>query len=392
MATSSLTTTSSEHPECEMRIPLAEPNIGPGERESVDKCLADGWVSTAGPYVPRFERAFADYIGAEDAVAMVNGTCALQVALRLVGVHPDDPVIVPALTFIASATPVAHIGARVVPVDVCQDTACLDAAKLGDALSKLQAQGTPAKAIVAVHLYGHPADMDAIGEMADRYGVPVVEDATESLGAKYRGRHTGVIGDIGCFSFNGNKIMTTGGGGMLVSRREGVVERARHQINQARTDTFEFDHDEIGYNFRLTSLQAALGMAQLRRMGEFLASKRRSTAFYAEHLTHVPGLTVLGEVGDVLRNAWMPVVLIDPADFGADARGLIRRLADRDIESRPLFKPLHLMPMFDGSGELEQSEWLWRHGLNLPASTNITDEQLKTVVSAVRDIHAECAR
>lgn len=179
---------------------------------------------------------------------------------------------------------------------------------------------------------------------------------------------------------------------MLVSHREGVVERARHQINQARADTFEFDHDEIGYNFRLTSLQAALGMAQLRRMGEFLASKRRSTAFYAEHLADVPGLTVLSEVGDVLRNAWMPVVLIDPADFGADARGLIRRLADRDIESRPLFKPLHLMPMFDGSGKLEQSEWLWRHGLNLPASTNITDEQLKTVVSAVRDIRAECAR
>ena len=306
MAGSSRTTMSSEDPKCDMRIPLSVPNIGPAERESIDKCLADGWVSTAGPYVPRFEKDFADYLGVDDAVAVVNGTCAIQLALRLVGVQPGDPVIVPDLTFIASATPVAHIGARVVPVDVRRDTLCLDAVKLEAVLSKLESQGTPAKAIVAVHLYGHPADMDAIGAAAGRHGVPVVEDAAESLGSKYRGRHTGVIGDVGCFSFNGNKIITTGGGGMLVSRREGLVERARHQINQARADALEFDHDEIGYNFRLTSLQAALGIAQLRRMDEFLAAKRRTAAFYAARLAHVPGLTVLGEVGDVCRNAWMP--------------------------------------------------------------------------------------
>lgn len=379
----------SSDPAVPVTIPLAIPNVGPSEQAMVDECLASGWVSTAGPYVRRFEERFARAIGVDDAVSVVNGTSAIQLALRVLGVGAGDTVIVPDLTFIATANPVLHAGAEPVLLDVDERSLALDPQRLDEALKALRRDGRAAKAVIVVHLYGRCAPVQELLSICREHGAALIEDAAESLGSRLADRSTGTVGDVGCFSFNGNKILTTGGGGMLVARDAALLRRARHLSTQARTDPVEFDHDEAGYNWRLPSTAAALGIAQLDRLEEFVRAKRRVQEFYRDALADVPGLKVLDEQAPGNCNFWMPVVLVDAERFGCDSKALIRRLGQAGIQARPLFKPLHLLAMFDAFGQYPVSTRLWETGLNLPCSTNVTDRQLETVVEAIRQISRE---
>lgn len=306
-----------------IRIPLDAPNIGELEKEYVLRALESGYVSSVGPLVTEFEKHFGTWIGVPHAVATVNGTAAIHLALRLLGIGPGDEVIVPALTFIATTNPVVYVGATPVVVDVDPVTWNIDPDEVEKAVTGRTC------AVIPVHLYGNPADMSRLMNIARRYGLYVIEDAAEALGATYDGRHVGTFGDIGIFSFNGNKVITTGGGGMLVTNDPDLAARARLLINQGRAaGAKDYEHPEIGYNYRLTNIQAALGLAQMERLEQLLAAKRRHADLYRKVLRDVPGLEWQQELpeGKGRSSWWMFSALVD-ADFsGRDRNTVAQRL------------------------------------------------------------------
>lgn len=358
----------------EFRILLDAPNIGELEKEYVMHALESGYVSSVGPMVTEFEECFAAYVGARYAVAMVNGTAALHLALRLLGIGPGDEVIVPALTFIATVNPVVYVGATPVVVDVDPLTWNIDPYEV----EKVVTDRT--RAIIPVHLYGNPADMHRIIELAREYGIYIVEDATEALGATYKGQHVGTFGDIGVFSFNGNKVITTGGGGMLVTSNPVLVSRARLLVNQGRAPgAIEYEHLEIGYNYRLTNLQAALGLAQMERLPEFLSTKRRNAALYRELLQNKPGLEWQHELEEAVSNWWLFSVLIDPDNFGVNRNAVREKLVAAGIQVRPLFMPLTKQPSYKhyGLNGCPKAESLHKNGLNLPSTSFLTAEDIR---------------
>lgn len=364
-------------PERRTFIPIAEPSLGEREIELVSDAVRSGWVSSIGEYVTAFETELASRCGVAHAVATSNGTTALHLALAVAGIGPDDEVIVPSLTFVATAAAVRYVGASPVLADSDPAHWCVDPDDLASRI-------TPrTRAIVAVDLYGHPADMDALAEIASEHDLVLVEDAAESLGADYRGRPAGGLGLLGVLSFYGNKLITTGEGGAVLTDDPALAERARLLRDHAMDPNRRYWHGEIGFNYRITNMQAALGVAQLERLDEFLARKREIATVYRAGLDGLPGVTVQEEADWARSSWWMTTLRIDPA-HGVDRDELATRLRADGVDSRPAFVPLHLLPHLQQDGTLPIAEAVGAEGLSLPSSTSLTDSELEYVIGSVR--------
>ena len=388
MSTTGLKSTQFEPgaPASEGMIPLCVPKIRGNEWKYIKECLDTNWVSSVGAFVDRFERGLAEYVGTKYAVATCNGTAALHIALLVTGVQPDDEVLVSTLTFISPANAIRYVGAWPVFIDAEPDYWQMDPQKVvgfledecqwRDGALYNRTTGRRVKAILPVHILGHPVDMDPILEVARKYELAVIEDATESLGSKYKGRMVGTLGDIACFSFNGNKIITTGGGGMIVTDNQRWAERARYLTTQAKDDPVEYIHKEIGYNYRLTNIQAAMGVAQMERLKEYIRAKRRIAAAYTEGLVSVPGVTPMREAPWAFSVFWMYTVLVNRTQYGMDSRALLHRLNEAGIQARPLWQPAHRSLAHAGSQayHCDVAERLNRDALSLPCSVGLSDE------------------
>jgi len=377
-------------------IPLCVPEIAGNEWDYIKECLDTNWVSHVGAFVDRFEVELAEYVGSKHAVATVSGTAALHIALLVAGVEPDDEVLVPALTFIAPANAVRYCQAWPVFIDVEPRFWQLDIDRVArfledecvvreGALHK-RASGRRVKAVLPVHVLGHPVDMDPLLDLARRYGLTVVEDATESLGARYKDRMAGNLGDIAVFSFNGNKLITTGGGGMIVTDNREWADRARYLTTQAKDDPIEYVHNEVGFNYRLTNVQAAMGCAQLEDIEDRIAAKRAIAEAYRDGLVDVEGVALPEEAGWASSAWWLYTVLVDRAAFGLDSRAVLLSLGDAGIQTRPLWRPLHLSSAHAGShgGQFEVAERLHRDALSLPSSVGLTSGEQQRVIEELR--------
>ena len=379
-------------------IPLHAPTITDNAWEYLKACLDSGWVSSAGPIVTRFEAAISNYLGARYAVATVNGTSALHIALQVAGVQPEDEVLVPTLTFIAPVNAISYCGAYPVLMDVDPATWTLDVDKTIDFIQKEciasegvlrnRKTGRRIGAVLPVHVLGHPVDIDPILEVCRRYGVPVVEDAAEGLGAEYRGRKAGHLGDVACLSFNGNKVITAGGGGAIVTDNPTWAERARHLTTQAKCSPDEYFHDEVGYNYRMSSLNAALGLAQMEELDRFLEIKKGIAARYQEALVHLSGITVMAEAEWAQHNFWLYTVLVDEAEARAGRKEVLRGLRERRIEARSLWGPVHRQPIYRTAQayHVEHADRIYAMGVSLPSSVSLTESQQFRVIDAMVDI------
>ena len=381
-------------------IPLCVPEIKGNELRYITECLETNWVSSAGTFVDRFETMLAEFVGTKFAVATVNGTASLHIALLVAGVQADDEVLVSDLTFIAPANAVRYLGAWPVFVDSEPTYWQMDPNKVTEFLEvgcdwihgelRNKATGRRVKAIIPVHLLGHPVDLDPIIEVAKKFNLAVIEDATESLGAKYKGQMVGHLGDIACFSFNGNKLITTGGGGMLVTDNEEWAKRARHLTTQAKADPVEYIHDEIGYNYRLTNIQAAMGCAQMEMIDQYIEAKRRIAASYIEQLSKVPGIDPMVQAPWADSVFWLFSVLVDETKYGMNSRQLLTRLGEAGIQSRPLCQPMNLSPAHVDlhSTDCPVSDRLFQEGLSLPCSVGLGKSQSK-VISTLKQLSSE---
>jgi perosamine synthetase len=385
------------------RIPLAEPRMFGAEAAYLAECVATNWVSSAGPFVDRFERELVKLGGVRHAVACASGTAAIHVALLAAGVEPDDEVLVPDLTFFATASAVRYCGAWPVLIDVEPVHWQMDVDKAVQFLEgecvwqggRLLNRATRrrVRAILPVHLLGHPVDMGRLREAAERLGLGVVADAAEALGAGYRGEPIARAADVAAVSFNGNKVVTAGGGGAVLTDDANLAARVRYLTTQAKDDAVEGIHGAIGFNYRLTNLQAAVGVAQLEHLEQCLASKRRSAAHYARALGDLP-LTLPREAPWATSSWWLYTVLVDEARFGLDRPRLMRALAERGIETRPLWAPVSSQKPFAGcqAYRIEHASDLHRRSLSLPSSVGITPTQLDTVTAALRELHEKAGR
>jgi perosamine synthetase len=376
-------------------IPLSVPEIRGNEWKYIKECLDTNWVSSVGSFVDRFEQMLADYVGVKHAVATINGTAALHTALLVAGIQPDDEVLVSTLTFIAPANAIRYVGAWPVFIDAEPDYWQMDPQKVVDFLEedcrwaggelRNKATGRQVKAIIPVHILGHPVDLDPILIVARKYGLVVIEDSTESLGAKYKGRMVGHLGDIACFSFNGNKLISTGGGGMVVTDNEEWAQRARHITTQAKDDPVEYIHDEIGYNYRLTNIQAAMGVAQMEQVDDYIVAKRQIAAAYREGLERIPGLEPMRQASWAESAFWLFTVMVDESEFGSDSRALLKELNSVGIQTRPLWQPMHRSPAHAdlNPDDCPVANQLYRDGLSIPCSVSLGESQHK-VVEALR--------
>jgi perosamine synthetase len=356
-------------------IPVYKPTIGDTEKRYVNEALDSTWISSKGAFIDRFEREFAQIVDAKHAVSACNGTVSLHLALEVAGVGPGDEVIVPTLTYVASVNAIAYTGATPVFVDSEPEYGNLDPALLEAAITERT------KAIEVVHLYGHPADMDPILEIAARHGLAVIEDAAEAHGAEYKGRRVGAIGEVGSFSFFGNKVVTTGEGGVLVTNDPELAEKARHLRGQGVSPTRTYWHDVLGYNYRMTNICAALGCAQLERFDEVVATKRELGGWYREELADVEGVRVLGEAEWAKSVFWMDSIVVEP-----ELRDpLMEHLKGAGIETRPFFHPAHTLPMYETAGPFPVAERLGSGGINLPSWPGLTREQVGEICGAVRE-------
>ena len=367
------------------RIYLSVPHMGGNEEKYVHEAFASNWLSTVGPNLDAFEQAFEARIGLP-SVALGSGTAALHLALRLLGVGPGDEVACPTLTFVASTNPIRYLGAEPVFVDSEPSSWMLDPVLLDRLLEQKARGGKLPKAVVVVHLYGQSADMDPILASCRRHGVPVIEDAAEALGTLYKGKPAGSMGDLGIFSFNGNKIITTTGGGMLSSPRREWVEKARFWSQQARDPAVEYHHTELGYNYRLSNVLAGIGRGQLEVLDQRV-EQRRAVAFrYRDAFADLPGLTLMPQAPYGLHTNWLSCFLVDSARLGATRDDLIAALAKLNIEARPVWKPMHLQPLYAASECLggEVAADIYRRGICLPSSSSLPAEDQALVIDTVR--------
>ncbi len=373
------------------RIYLSPPHLGSEELRLVQEAFRSNWIAPLGPHVDAFEREFAEAVGSPHAAALSSGTAALHLALRRLGVGPGDEVFCSTLTFVASANPIVYQGAT--PVFLDSDTVSwnMDPGLLRSELDAAARRRRLPRAVIVVHLYGQSADLDPILDACRLYDVPLVEDAAEALGARYKGASPGSFGCFGAFSFNGNKIITTSGGGMLVAADGAEIERVRFLASQAREDAAHYEHTTVGFNYRMSNVLAAIGRGQLRLLPQRVAARRRTFAFYRDALASVPGITFMPEPSFGTSSRWLSVILVDPAAFGATAEDVRRQLERASIESRPLWKPMHLQPLFRGCRAAggAVAERLFRHGLCLPSGSSLTDAErtriVETLLSTPRD-------
>jgi len=376
-------------------VPLSVPEIRGNEWEYVKECLDTGWVSSVGSYVERFERMVAAQAGTEYAVATVNGTSALHISLLVAGVRPDDEVLVSTLTFIAPVNAIRYAGAWPVFIDAEPTYWQMDPSRVLDFVEhqcewsngelRNRKTGRRVSAIIPVHILGHPVDIEPILTIAHKYNLKIVEDSTEALGSTYRGKSPGSFGDVGCFSLNGNKIITTGGGGMIVTDREDWAKKAKYLTTQAKDDPIEYIHGEVGYNYRLVNVLAAIGCAQMEQLASYVEKKRAIAGRYQQALAGVPGLTPMKEASWAESTYWMYTVLVDPLAFGISSRQLLKTLESQKIQTRPLWQPIHLSPAHavKGAASLPVAEHLADHALSLPCSVNLSDHDQDRVIAAV---------
>jgi dTDP-4-amino-4,6-dideoxygalactose transaminase len=367
------------------RILLSSPDVGPREEELVVEAIRSGWIAPLGPMVDAFEEAIAARCGRAHAVALSSGTAALHLGLLELGAKPGTVVIVPTMTFAATANAVVYTGATPFFVDCEQETGNLDPDLLEQALKQLDADGATVAAVVPVDLLGRCADYTRLLPICERFGVPVISDAAESLGASHAGRPAGSFGRMAAVSFNGNKIMTTSGGGMLLTDDADVAARARYLSTQARQPAVHYEHTEVGYNYRLSNVLAALGLGQLERLDEMIGRRRALRQAYAEQFSGRPGVRVFQRSGDEADNCWLTAVLADPAEAGWSADDLRAALDAADIESRPLWKPMHQQPVFAGAPSLLSgaSDRLFATGLTLPSGSSLTVDESHRVLTTV---------
>ncbi|MDG4766077.1 aminotransferase class I/II-fold pyridoxal phosphate-dependent enzyme [Solwaraspora sp. WMMD406] len=370
------------------QIYLSSPDVGALEEEYLVTAIRSGWVAPSGPDVDAFERELAARTGVDHAVALNSATAGLHLALLALGVGPGQSVVVPTLTFVATANAVAYTGAEPVFVDCDERTGNIDVDLLAALLARTDRRWPPVRAVIPVDMFGRCADYHTLLPVCAAYGIPVVEDAAEALGASLAGRPAGSFGHVGVFSFNGNKIMTTSGGGMVVTDDENLASRCRHLAAQARQPVAHYEHAEVGYNYRLSNLLAALGRAQLRRLDSMVARRRELRARYAKAFAGVPGVRLLGDDGDAADlggNCWLTVIVVDPARSGWTAAALGDYLTRRHIETRPVWKPMHRQPVFATAHRMltGAADRLFANGLALPSGSALGDEQMSRVLAAI---------
>jgi aminotransferase in exopolysaccharide biosynthesis len=367
------------------RVALSEPYLNGNERRYLDECLTTNFVSSVGPFVDRFEREFAEYVGAKYAIACASGTAALHVAFRLIDLQAGDEVLVPSLTFIASVNPIAYERGTPVFVDSETETWNMDPALVVDYIESAALCGRKLpRAVEVVHLLGHPAQIEPIVDVCAKHGIALIEDAAEALGGRYHGgrydgKHVGTIGRIGCFSFNGNKIITTGGGGMITTDDAELARRAKHLTTQARLPGPAYRHDEIGYNYRLTNVAAALGVAQLEQLPAFLVKKAAIAARYDEAFARRDDVIVPPRTTWASSTHWLYSLRVPGA-----RDGWMKKLTEQTIEARPIWTPIHAMPMYAGAQVLgggERAVQLAAEGLSIPCSVGLTDEDQARVIA-----------
>jgi dTDP-4-amino-4,6-dideoxygalactose transaminase len=369
------------------RIYLSPPDVGPEERELLLDAFDSGWIAPLGPHVDAFERELAAAVGVPYAVALSSGTAALHLGLQILGVGRGDEVITSTLTFAATANAICYQAASPVFLDVSRDTWNLDPDLLEEELASRNRRNRLPAAVVPVDLYGQCADYARLSTICERFGVPVLEDAAEALGASCGSRRAGAFGDCAAFSFNGNKIITTSGGGMLVSHRRDIVERARHLSTQARQPAAHYEHEDVGFNYRMSNLLAAVGRGQLARLEQKVARRRGINLAYRAALGGHAGVSFMPEAPYGHSNAWLTVVTIDAAAFGTDREAIRRHLESRNVESRPVWKPMHMQPAFR-SCEVRGGNvagQLFRDGLCLPSGSSLTDEQQPFVIAGIEE-------
>jgi dTDP-4-amino-4,6-dideoxygalactose transaminase len=372
-----------------MRIHLSKADISDVEEQFVLDALRSGWVAPLGPHVESFEAEIAERCGVAGALALSSGTAALHLALLEVGAQRGTAVIVPTMTFAASANAVVYTGASPVFVDALAEDGNVSPELLLTAVNTLQSEGIPVAAVMTVDLFGRCVDYPALVDVLADHGVPLVEDAAEALGATKNGKPAGSFGRAAALSFNGNKIMTTSGGGMLLSDDLTLLARARYLSTQARQPVPHYEHTEVGYNYRLSNVLAALGRAQLSRLDAMIARRREIRAQYVLGLSDIPGLRFLGRTGmgsDREDNCWLTCITLDPARCPISVDTVIKSLAEDEIEARHLWKPMHLQPVFSGARAFVDgtAEHLFSTGLTLPSGSALSDGEVSTVIDAVR--------
>lgn len=355
-------------------IPIYQPYLRGREKEYLNQCLDSTWISSRGEFIERFEQAFSGYIGATYATTACNGTVAIHLALMALGIGPGDEVIVPTLTYIASVNMIAQAGATPVFADSLENTWQIDP-------EDVKRRITPrTKAVMAVHLYGLPCDMDALTAICEDHKLLLVEDCAEAFGTRYKGRHVGLFGDLATFSFYGNKTITTGEGGMVVARDEGIMQKVYHLKTQAVSPTREYWHDEVGYNYRMTNICAAIGLAQLEQAAAILEKKRRIAEWYREGLAGLPLMTH-DELPDTAHSFWMCSIAVNDA---AARQPLRNHLKQSGIETRPLFHPAHILPHYAVGQSFPVAESLSLRGINLPSYPGLTRADVDRVIDAIR--------
>jgi len=365
-------------------IPVCEPLLGEKEVEYVLDCLKTNWISSQGKYIEEFEEKFASYCGSKYGVATTSGTTALHLAMASLGIGPDDEVIMPTFTMIATAFAVIYTGAKPVLVDSEPKTWCIDTDQIEYKIT------SKTKAIMPVHIYGHPCNMGPILKLAKGYGLYVVEDAAEAHGAEYESKKAGGIGDVGCFSFYGNKIITTGEGGMVLTSNEEIAEKARALKDLAFSREKRFLHTAIGFNYRMTNIQAAIGLAQFERIDELAETRRRNAHLYNKYLGDVKGIKLPIEEEWAKNVYWMYSILIEDG-FALNRDDLMKELAEKGIETRTFFVPLHEQPVFQESGMFKEEKYpvaedLSRKGMYLPSGSGLQEEEIKSVCDSIKEI------
>ena len=382
-------------------INLSVPNLSMDILENLKECLESGWVSTGGRFIPEFETKVKNYMKTKFAAGVQSGTAGLHMSLQVLGVQRDEEVFVPTLTFIAAVNPTTYLGASPIFID-CDDSLCMDPLKLEKFCSEecdfregvLVNKKTNKKirALVIVHVFGNMADMEKIMDIAKKYNLRVLEDATEALGTyytegRYKGKYAGTIGDIGVLSFNANKIITTGGGGMVVGDNEELVEKVRFLSSQAKKDTLYFIHDEIGYNYRMLNLQAALGTSQIDQLESFIETKIKNYEIYKEELEKIEGLEILPFVEGIRANHWFYSLKIDKEKYGIGRDELLQKLVDAGIQTRPIWGLIHQQKPYSAcqSYKIEKALYYYDRILNLPCSSNLTEKEVYQVIEKIKE-------
>lgn len=371
------------------RIFLSPPHMSGHEQAYVQEAFDSNWLAPLGPNVDAFEREFCEYVGCKHALAVGSGTFAIHLALRAAGIEAGDEVFVSTLTFCASVNPIIYQGASPIFIDSDTKSWNLDPQLLEDALKARASSGKMPKALLLVHLYGQCADIHPIQTLCEQYGVTLIEDAAESLGSTYKGTHSGTFGHSGIFSFNGNKIITTTGGGMLVSDDETVIAYARKLSTQARdANLYEHRHSEVGYNYRLSNVLAGIGRGQLKVIDDYVAARRRNFDYYTERLSRLPGIGFMPDAGWGIHTRWFSCITVDPSEFGRDRTHILEALQMNNIESRPIWMPMHMQPVFSEfdsfGGDIAKN--LFERSLCLPSGSSLTENDLERICSIIEGL------